>query len=140
MFFRKSLIIATAGLAIAASAEQKEQKKKEAIKDPFQFSFQQNNKKGGFIPSSTQSVPTGVKVVAIIDMGKKGIMAALRTGDNDTPYYVKKGDIIRVNRKVQMKDKKGTQTESVYLEVVNLTKSEVTIAPKQRPDAKVILR
>ncbi len=144
MLLKKSLILFLGGASLIASATENGVKKgSKVVKNPFEFSFQQNKKGAGYIPSTTQSVPRGIKVVAIVDMGgKKGVMAALRVANDKSTFYVKQGDVIRVD-----KDKthaKGTKSHSadevVYLEVVSLNKSEVTIAPKQRPDAKVILR
>lgn len=142
MFYKKSLTVFLAGVAVAISSAEKEAtKESKVLSNPFEFSFQQNKKGTGYIPSSSQAVPRGIKVVAIVDMGKKGIMGALRTAEGKNSFYVKKGDVIRVDKMRDSKNSKAkTSDEVVYLEIVDLSKSEVTIAPKQRPDAKVILR
>jgi hypothetical protein len=90
---------------------------------------------GGYIPIKGQHMLPDVSIKGILTLEGGESVAALRLKDKKRSFYVRKGNVIRLQNK-----KTNKNISEIYLQVREIKDNEVEIVQQQRPDKVIIIR
>ena len=114
------------------TAKKKNPQKDDGSGNPFDYGA---DELGGYIPIKGDHVLPDVSIKGILTLGNGESVAALRLKDKKRSFYVRKGNVIRIQDK-----KENKKMSEVYLQVREIKGNEVEIIQQQRPDKVIIIR
>lgn len=101
------------------------------ITDP--FTYQRGTLgEGDYVPTSDFSIPTGIRVLAIIEVEGHPSYAALKIPALPDTVFAKGGDAIRLDHQNSTPGK-TTSPVPIYLLVQKVSRNGVEISPRERP-------
>lgn len=90
---------------------------------------------GGYIPIKGQHMIPDVSIKGILTLENGESVAALQLKNKKRSFYVRKGNVIRIQDK-----KENKKLSEIYLQVREIKENEVEIIQQQRPDKVIIIR
>ena len=124
-------------VASKASAVKSKTPQRPVRKNPFRFNSPSTD--GGFVEGDAE-IPAGIKVVGFIVVEGQEPIAAIKLPNSKEPLFVRKGDIVGVEFKKNDAAKSSASARIAYLKIENITAQQVTVAPRDNPAGKQILR
>ncbi len=124
---------APAAKAISKSKDKSAKHEKLGIGDPFNYSV---SGIGEFSPGSGGKPVGIITVKGIIRLKGQEPMAILHIKDSERSYYVKRGNVIRINAQA----KTGNLIKEAYIIVKEVRDDEVEVVQQERPDKVIIIR
>lgn len=116
------------GIAVKSS----DKKNDDGSGSPFDYGA---DELGGYIPVKGQKVLPDVSIKGILTLQNGESVAALCLKDKKRSFYVRKGNVIRLQDK-----KSDNNISEIYLQVREIKDNEVEIIQQQRPDKVIIIR
>jgi hypothetical protein len=107
-------------------------KKDDGSGNPFDYGA---DELGGYIPIKGNHMLPDVSIKGILTLEDGESVAALRLKDKKRSFYVRKGNVIRIQDK-----KENKSMSEIYLQVREIKNNEVEIIQQQRPDKVIIIR
>jgi len=100
------------------------------LNDP--FAYQTGNLgDGGFVPTSDNNIPPGIRVLAIIEVEDAPACAALHIPELPDTVYVKEDDVIRLENR-NSPSPSASSVGPLYLLVQKVSAGGVEISPRER--------
>ena len=103
------------------------------IGDPFNYSV---SGLGEFSPSSAGKPVGMISIKGIIRIKGQEPLAILHLKNSNRSYYVKRGNVIRINTQA----KTGNLVKEAYIVVKEVRDDEVELVQQERPDKVIIIR
>ncbi len=92
----------------------------------------------GFVSAAPAAIPPGIQVVAILAVAGRSPVGALSIPGSKSLHFVREGDVIQIDRSAGKTG--GTTDSQLYLLVKTITRAQIEIAPRTRPQDVRIYR